>query len=54
MAVYEFLLARANDLRILTINTWNEWTEGSYIEPKTVYGMRYLEAIGDIFGTCRQ
>lgn len=36
--------------RILNINSWNEWTEGSYLEPDTVYGMGYLEAIRDIFG----
>jgi hypothetical protein len=36
--------------RILTINAWNEWTESSYLEPDTYYGMAYLEAIRDIFG----
>jgi hypothetical protein len=35
---------------ILTINAWNEWTEGSYLEPDTVHGLGYLEAIRDIFG----
>lgn len=34
---------------ILTINAWNEWTEGSYLEPDTVNGMGYLEAIRDVF-----
>jgi hypothetical protein len=36
--------------RILTLNAWNEWTEGSYLEPDTVYGMQYLEAIRAVFG----
>jgi hypothetical protein len=36
--------------KILTINAWNEWTEGSYLEPDTFYGMGYLEAIRDVFG----
>ncbi|MBE2238955.1 MAG: glycoside hydrolase family 99-like domain-containing protein [Caldilineaceae bacterium] len=36
--------------RILTINAWNEWTEGSYLEPDTDTHMAYLEAIKDIFG----
>jgi hypothetical protein len=43
------LLAQKTGPRILTINSWNEWTEGSYIEPDTVHGMRYLEAIRDVF-----
>jgi hypothetical protein len=35
--------------RILTINAWNEWTEGSYLEPDTVYGLGYLQAIQQVF-----
>jgi hypothetical protein len=35
--------------RILTLNAWNEWTESSYLEPDTLHGMSYLEAIRDIF-----
>jgi hypothetical protein len=40
-----------SETKILTINAWNEWTEGSYLEPDTRYGMKYLEAIRDVFGT---
>jgi len=36
--------------RIVTINSWNEWTEGSYLEPDTASGMKYLEAIRDVMG----
>ncbi|QGQ99500.1 hypothetical protein EHS13_33895 [Paenibacillus psychroresistens] len=36
--------------KILTIYAWNEWTEGGYLEPDTVHGMGYLEAIRNVFG----
>jgi len=34
---------------IVTLNSWNEWVEGSYIEPDTVNGTKYLEAVRDVF-----
>ena len=34
---------------LITINSWNEWTETSYLEPDTKYGYGYLEAIRDVF-----
>ena len=33
---------------ILTINCWNEWTEGSYLEPDTINKMSYLEAVKSV------
>ena len=39
---------------IITINAWNEWTEGSYLEPDTLHGMGYLQAIRNVFGNSRQ
>ena len=36
--------------QILNINCWNEWTEGSYLEPDSVNGMSYLEAVKSVFG----
>ena len=44
------LLERKDGPRILNINCWNEWTEGSYLEPDTVHGMKYLEAVKAVFG----
>jgi hypothetical protein len=46
----ERLLAQPGGPRILNINCWNEWTEGSYLEPDVVNGMKYLEAVRDVFG----
>ena len=43
------LLAAPEGPRILNINCWNEWTEGSYLEPDTRNGMEYLEAVKAVF-----
>jgi hypothetical protein len=43
------LLTAPNGPRILNINCWNEWTEGSYLEPDTVNGMRFLESVRNVF-----
>ncbi|MDP9902214.1 glycoside hydrolase family 99-like domain-containing protein [Variovorax ginsengisoli] len=34
----------------VVICCWNEYGEGSYIEPTKKYGFQYLEAVRDIFG----
>ncbi len=35
--------------RLITLNSWNEWTEGSHLEPDTVAGMAYLNAVRAVF-----
>lgn len=36
--------------QIMNINCWNEWTEGSYLEPDMKNGIKYLEAVKKVFG----
>jgi hypothetical protein len=46
----KWLDAGGNQDKIFSINSWNEWPEGSYLEPDTTHGFGYLEAIKDVFG----
>lgn len=41
--------AHPNQAPLITINSWNEWTETSYLMPCTMYGYGYLEAIKNVF-----
>ena len=34
---------------LITVNSWNEWTETSYLHPDDLYGYGYLEAIKSVF-----
>jgi hypothetical protein len=52
-AMRQWLATRPPQERILTINAWNEWTEGSYLEPDTRHGYGYLEAIRDTIRPAR-
>ena len=37
-----------NQPKLITINAWNEWIEGSYLLPDMKYGFGYLEAVRDV------
>jgi hypothetical protein len=49
--VRSFLDTNQSSRRTFNLNAWNEWTEGSYLEPDTVSGMSYLRAIKNVFGS---
>lgn len=48
-AIRTWLNDRPANQQIITINAWNEWTEGSYLEPDTEHRFGYLEAIQTVF-----
>ena len=35
---------------LVTVNSWNEWTETSYLQPDDLYGYGYLEAVKRVVG----
>jgi len=50
LSAKDWLAAQDQAHPALTINAWNEWTEGSYLEPDTENQLGYLEAIKTVFG----
>jgi len=45
----KFVDAHPNQAPLITINSWNEWTETSYLMPCTMFGYGYLEAVKKVF-----
>ena len=45
----DFVDAHPGRPPLITINSWNEWTESSYLQPDDVYGYGYLEAVRRVF-----
>ncbi len=46
----QYLEARPEQHQLMTINSWNEWTEGSYLLPDMRWGYGYLRAVRNVFG----
>lgn len=45
----EYADAHPDQPKMITINAWNEWVEGSYLLPDMLNGFGYLEAVKEVF-----
>lgn len=46
----EYIDQTASPHKIVILNAWNEWTEGSYLLPEKRTGTAYLDAVKNVFG----
>lgn len=49
VAARDYIDAHPDQAPLVTINSWNEWTETSYLQPDDLHGYGYLEAIRRVF-----
>ncbi len=49
LAASKAFIEKRNLRKFVSIEAFNEWLEGSYVEPSTQWGMSYLEAIREAF-----
>ena len=49
LSARDFIDAHPGQAPLITINSWNEWTEGSYLQPDDRYGYGYLDAVKHAF-----
>ncbi len=48
-AAKAYVDAHPQQAPLITINSWNEWTEASYLQPDDLHGYGYLEAVKTVF-----
>ncbi|MCJ8329613.1 MAG: glycoside hydrolase family 99-like domain-containing protein [Lentisphaeria bacterium] len=49
LAARDYVDNHPDQAPLITVNSWNEWTETSYLQPDDLYGYGYLEAIKRVF-----
>lgn len=47
--IKQYLDSHPNQPPLMTLYSWNEWTEGSYLQPDDINGYGYLEAVRNTF-----